>query len=161
MCSRDGISYRMLEQIVLADLNKIISAVGDLKKLAEEAQPEAKTYDRKGERDRLRGSLERVRRLKQSAYEDYKDGLIPKEDFLRYQADYKRQERLLSGQLEQMNKPRDKVDSPWIAELLKQGKLTALDRATVAEAIRQILVFEDSRVEITYTFSDDLGVLGR
>ena len=146
---------------MLEDLNKIISAVKDLKKLAEEARPEAKTYDRKGERERLRGSLERVRRLKKSAYEDYKDGLIPKEDFLRYQEDYKRQERLLSGQLEQLNKPRDKADSPWTTELLRQGKLTALDRTTVAETIRQILVFEDNRVEITYTFSDDLGVLER
>lgn len=162
VCTRHGISYRALEQIVLEDLNKIISAVEDLKKLAEEARPEAKTYDRKGERERLRGSLERVRRLKKSAYEDYKDGLIPKEDFLRYQEDYQRQEDLLSGQLEQLEQPRDReLDRPWVAELLKQGKLTALDRTTVAETIKQILVFEDGRVEITYTFSDDLGVLER
>ena len=53
------------------------------------------------------------------------------------------------------------LDRPWVAELLKQGKLTALDRTTVAETIKQILVFEDGRVEITYTFSDDLGVLER
>ena len=152
----------MLEQIVLEDLNKIISAVGDLKKLAEEARPEAKTYDRKGERERLRGSLERVRRLKKSAYEDYKDGLIPKEDFLRYQEDYQRQEKLLSGQLERLEQTRDRgLDRQWVSELLKRGKLTALDRATVAETIRQILVFEDGRLEITYTFSDDLGVLER
>ena len=39
------------------------------------------------------------------------------------------------------------------------GRLTELDRATVAETIEQIRVFEDGKVEITYTFSDDLGVL--
>lgn len=162
VCTRHGISYRALEQIVLEDLNKIISAVEDLKELAEGVRPEAKTCDRKGKRELLLGNLERVRRLKKSAYEDYKDGLITKEDFLRYQEDYQRQEKLLSGQLERPEQTRDRgLDRPWVSELLKRGKLTALDRATVAETIRQILVFEDGRLEITYTFSDDLGVLER
>ena len=49
-------------------------------------------------------------------------------------------------------------ESPWVNELLELGKLTELDRATVAETIKEILVYED-HVEITYNFSDDLGLL--
>lgn len=160
VCTRHGISYRELEQVVLEDLNKIISAAEDLKELAEEAQPEAQPHDRKAERERLQVNLERIYRLKKSAYEDYKDGLITKEDFLRYKEDYQRQENLLSVQLKQTQQVQEAVaDRPWITELLKLRKLTALDRATVAETIKQIRVFGNGRVEITYTFLDDLGIL--
>ena len=38
-------------------------------------------------------------------------------------------------------------------------KLTELDRVTVAETIKQIRVFGDGHIEITYTFSNELGLL--
>ena len=48
---------------------------------------------------------------------------------------------------------------PWVQTLLQYGKLTSLDRVTVAETVKQILIFEDGRIEITYTFSNELGLL--
>ena len=37
--------------------------------------------------------------------------------------------------------------------------VTELDRATVAETIRKIRIFEDGHIEITYAFSNELGLL--
>lgn len=160
VCSCHGISHRVLEEVLLEDLNRIIGKIGDLAQLAREAEPEAKFPDRKGERERLRGGLERIYRLKKGAYEDYREGLLSKEDFLRYQEDYQKQEALLTSRLEQMEHREEKApDRPWVTQLLKRGKLTTLDRATVAESVKQIRIFEGGRVEITYTFSDDLGAL--
>lgn len=48
---------------------------------------------------------------------------------------------------------------PWVETLLRCGQLTQLDRATVAESVRQILIFDDRHLEITYTFSNQLGLL--
>lgn len=159
VCTRHGIAHRDLEQMVLDDLNKIIASVEDLHAMAQEAQKDAKSSDQKVETARLQGSLNRVRRLRKEAYEDYKDGLISKEDYLRYREDYQSQEDRLSTQLERLRiREESPTESPWIAELLKLGKLTQLDRATVAETIKEILVYED-HVEITYNFSDDLGLL--
>lgn len=147
---------------MLDDLNEIISAVEDLNALAEESQPTVKSRDRSAERERLQGNLSRIYRLKKSAYEDYKDGLITKEDYLCYREDYQRQEAMLSSQLEQLENPQEpSMDRPWVTELLKRGKLPGLDRTTVAETIKLIRVFEDGWLEVTYTFSDDLGILGR
>ena len=73
----------------------------------------------------------------------------------------KKDGRDLTAQLEQLRRagapspPR----SPWAERLLRQGKLTHLDRATVAEVIRKILVFEDRHIEITYAFSNEQGLL--
>ena len=160
VCTKHSISHAVLEEIVLHDLNQIISSVQNLQTLAEEAkQPSSR--GRFGERERLEGGLKRLYRLKKSAYEDYRDGLIRREDFMRYQSDYERQERELSAQLQQLEnvQEEDLLLHPWVQSLLQHGKLTSLDRVTVAETVRQILVFEDGRIEITYTFSNELGLL--
>ena len=161
-CSRHSIPHTVLEQIVLDDLERVIGAVRDLPSLVEEAPvqsaPQAAVQ---GERERLEAGLERLYRMKKSAYEDLQDGLLDRGDFIRYKKDYERQERALTAQLEQLRRagapspPR----SPWAERLLRQGKLTHLDRATVAEVIRKILVFEDRHIEITYAFSNEQGLL--
>ena len=114
------------------------------------------------ERLKVQGGLDRLYRLKKSAYEDCREGLLGEADFLRYKADYERQEAQLKAQLELLREPAegDLPRSPWVESLLRHGRLTELDRATVAETIRQILIFEDRRAELTYSFSDDLGILG-
>ena len=160
VCSKHSISHRVLEGIVLEDLNRIIAAVRDWKRLAEE-QPERARRDLQGERARLELNLARIRDRKRKSYEDYQDGLLSREDYLRYREDYERQEGAVSAQLEQLSQADEAAPlrRPWVEALLRRGELTQLDRVTVAEAVRQILVFADGHVEITYTFSNELGLL--
>ena len=58
---------------MLEDLNKVIASVEDLHALAQEAKENTRPTDHSAEQERLQGSLERVRRLRKSAYEDYED----------------------------------------------------------------------------------------
>lgn len=161
VCSKHSISYRELERIILDDLNKIIATVENLKALVEETRQQPKKRELQAEKDRLNGKLELLYRKKKTAYEDYQDNLIRREDYLRYKEDYERQETQLEQQLAQLETAdeEDILDRPWVESLLKHGKLTELDRTTVAETIQQILIFEDNRIEITYTFTDDPGLL--
>ena len=160
VCTKHSISHQVLEQIVLDDLNRIIGTVQNLQALAQETGGEVPRGTTAG-RQRLEGGLDRLYRLKKAAYEDYRDGLLRREDFLRYQADYERQERELTAQLQQLESTQEEalLLHPWVQSLLQHGKLTSLDRVTVAETVGQILVFEDGKIEITYTFSDELGLL--
>lgn len=159
VCSRHGVAYRDLEEILLDDLNKVIAAVDDLHALAREVRSAPRPTVDEAERARLNASLERVRRLRKGAYEDYRDGTLSKADYLQYKADYQRQEDALAAQLKRLSdREGEREESPWIEQLLKLGRLTELDRATVAETIKEILVYED-HIEITYNFSDDLGLL--
>lgn len=160
ICSAHSITHEELSSIVLDDLNRIIGAIQDLKTLAEEAAPSVPKRDLSIERDRLQASLDRIYRLKKTAYEDYREGLLSKEDYLRYKADYETQEKHLTKQLEQLSKEKEPnvLDNPWIASLLQHGRLTELDRATIAETIQEIQVYSDGRIEITYRFADDLGL---
>lgn len=156
VCTRHSISHWELEQIVLDDLNRLIAAAGGgLKALAEETRPQRARKNIQAERNRLQSSLERIYRLKKGTYEDYRAGLLGKEDYLRYRNDYTSQEEQLSTQLKQLEQPEEEFSShrPWVDALVQYGKLTQLDRVTMAEAVKQILIFEDGRLEITYLFS--------
>ena len=89
---------------------------------------------------KLEAALQRIQRRRQSAYEDYQDALISKEDFLRYRADYDAQEQALQAQLDKLRSSAqdDPLALPWVKELLALGHLTELDRPTVAAAIWEI-----------------------
>ncbi len=165
VCTRHAVSQRALENIVLADLNRVINSVGDLGKAVQAAVEQPKERrNLQAEQERCQGGLNRLYRLKKAAYEDFKEGLINREDFLRYKADYERQEEQLAAQMARLGEPEkeeDALGTAWVEELLRHGKLTVLDRATLAETIERILIFEDGKIEITYLFSDDSGVLGK
>ena len=53
----------------------------------------------------------------------------------------------------------DPLALPWVKELLASGRLTELDRPTVASAIREIRVYEGNRVEIDYLFPEGCRAL--
>ena len=110
---------------------------------------------------KLEAALQRIQRRRQSAYEDYQDALISKEDFLRYRADYDAQEQALQAQLDKL---RDSVQDeplslPWVKELLASGQLGELDRPTGAAAIREIRVYEGNRMEIDYLLPESYRAL--
>lgn len=158
-CTKHYILQDDLERIILKDLNSIIGAVDNLHKIAEENKrdlPSAKNTA--NEAKRLEAALARVCKLKQGAYEDYRDKLISREDFIRYKQDYDAQEETLMLQLEQLQKSEESVSqvNPWINKLLQMGRLEELDRETIVQTIKEIKIFEDKRIEIQYLFSDAL-----
>lgn len=159
VCTRHGITQGELEEIILSDLNQVISAVGGLEDLVRAADDKGERQEKGKEKAVLQGAQQRLYRLKKAAYEDYREGLLGREDYLRYKEDYERQEQKLGAQLACLKEAKEAGlgEKPWVASLLREGRLLALDRSTLAETVKEILIFED-RIEITYTFSDDLGL---
>ncbi len=88
--------------------------------------------------------------------------MISREDFLRYRDDYEKQEKTLENQLaelEERMRRGDKPESGWVQRLLEYGRLTELDRPTIAGTINEIKIFEGGRIEIAYRFSEELSAL--
>ena len=163
ICSRHSISHRELERIVLEDLNRLLGTVWEWETLVRETASSASAGgDLPMEKGRLRAGLERLYQRKRAAYEDYREGLLTKEDYLRYREDYEEQEKGLSAQLALTERAQESPvpEVPWVKALLENRGLTVLDRLTVAETLRQILIFEDGRLEITYAFSHGGEVFG-
>ena len=161
VCSPHYIAQADLEAILLTDLNRIINAVTDLKHLAEESRNTAMAAaPRIHAENCLRSALERIRRLKKNAYEDYREQLLSKAEFLRYKADYDRQEQTLQQQLDAcMESKVPTLKQPWVDNLLTLGHLTELDRMTLAQTVKEIRIYEGKHIEITYLFSRELDAL--
>lgn len=168
VCSNHYIRHEILEQIVLDDLNTVISSVNDIKSLVESQGREKNGYKKRQEREleSAREQLQKLDRLKKESYLDYKEDLISKEEYLSFREDYLRQEQFLKTKLEKLShmeneNPESVLRSPWVQDLLLHQKLDRLDRDTIVEFVEKIEIGEkdeNARQEITihYRFSDEL-----
>lgn len=162
-CTPHTLPFHVLEEIVLNDLRAIIQNINDLKKLVENQSfpyPKAEEIAKK-EFIRVKAELERVLKLKKSVYEDYKEGMISKEEFFTYREDYLKKEKLYQKQTETLeekmkeNVIEDVFQTPWLKRLLKMKEIEKLDRAIIVEMVDQIVVYENRRIKIRYNFSNE------
>ncbi len=163
-CTPHTLPLHVLEDIVLEDLRAVIHNVQDLQELVKSQSfhyPNAKEIAGK-ELVRVKGELERVQKLKKSVYEDYKEGLISKEEFLAYREDYLKKEELYAKQakaLEEKEKERvtqDVFETPWLKRLLELKDIEKLDREIIVEMIDRIIVYENRKIKICYNFGSEL-----
>lgn len=161
-CSPHTLPFSVLEQIVLDDLKKIIDSISDLERLVKE-KPIKKSADGhlQEQTAKLKQELEKISRWKQSLYEDYKEEMISKEEYIAYREEYTEKQNMLQNQIDALKTRcvQDEerlLESPWVARLLRFKEITAIDRSIVVEMIDKILVYENRRIRIIYNFSDEL-----
>ena len=159
--------------IVLDDLNTVIASIKNLKAIVEEQQKSSKagTDFHEKEQKILKEKLEKTIRLKREAYDDYKEGILTKEECLQLREEYTEQETLYRQKLsvledENNEMSRGHMHSPWITELLERQGLTSLDRETVVQFLDKIEIGEkddtnQQNITIHYRFSDELDDLFR
>lgn len=163
-CTPHTLPMKVLESIVLGDLKAIIQSIGDLEEIVK-AQNFTTSKMQKindTELSKLKAELERIKKLKQSVYEDYKEDLISKEEFLSYREDYLTKETLFVKQIEALEEKanetvtEDIFETPWLKRLLELKDIEELDRDIVVEMIHEIKVYENRKIKITYNFSNEL-----
>lgn len=168
-CTSHKISYDILEQILLSDLQIILREVNDLEGMVNAQETEICT-DRsklmmKKERVRLQTSLDRMLSLKKAVYEDYREELISKEEFIAYRQDYIEKEKLLVKQLGSLTagietqRRKNISEQPWFRQLLECKQVECLDRDIVSEMLHEIKVYENNTLRIAYNFSGELSEL--
>ena len=163
-CTPHTLPMAVLEEIVLGDLKVIARSVDDLKELVQSQSFTASKVKRIADTEltKIKVELERVKRLKKSIYEDYREELISKEEFLFYREDYLKKEELYSKQIETLeekkkdNVTEDVFETPWLKRLLELKDIGALDRDIVVEMISEIKVYENRKIKIIYNFGNEL-----
>ena len=163
-CTPHTLPMAVLEDIVLGDLKAIVDSVDNLKELVQSQSFTASKVKRIADTElsKIKAELERVKRLKKSIYEDYREELISKEEFLSYRDDYLKKEELYSKQIEALeekkkdNVTEDVFETPWLKRLLELKDIETLDRDIVVEMISEIKVYENRKIKITYNFGNEL-----
>lgn len=162
-CTPHTLPLPVLEEIVLDDLNAVIRKAGDLQALVgSQPFPNPKAEEVAGkELARAKAELERVQKLKKSLYEDYKEGMISKEEFFAYREDYRKKEGLYKKQAETLEgkikggAEENVFETPWLKRLLEMKDIEKLDREVIAEMVDQIVVYENSKIKIRYNFANE------
>lgn len=164
LCSPHTLPLKDLEKIILDDLKVLIQNVKDLQELVKSQSFTASKAKRITDTElmKIKSELERVKRLKKAIYEDYKEELITKEEFLSYREDYQKKEELYFKQIETLEtKKKDNVtedifELPWLKRLLELKDIKELDRDIIVEMIDEIIVYENRKIKIRYNFGDEL-----
>lgn len=166
-CTPHPLPHEVIEKIVLNDLKSIIQSIDNLHEIIQEQIQNCERMNNIHEKEGqyLETELQKIKRLKKSVYEDYKEELISKEEYITYRQEYQKKEDALNNQIAQLQKKQtnqtdtDIYSNPWIKRLLELRDIQELDRQIVVEMIHEIKVYENHKIVITYNFSDELEAL--
>lgn len=179
VCSPHSINAEALEESVLKLLNCQIRNVTDLGRILDKLDD---AQIRKGEIDKRnrqaakkKEEIQKYNRLRLDLYEDYKDGLITKEEYLELKEIYENRTQAAEQILEAMEVEaafladgRENTCG-WVNEFKKYGVLERLSREVVIFLIAQIFVYEKKkgerypRIEVQFKYAEEcqasLGLL--
>ncbi|MFQ9515800.1 MAG: recombinase family protein [Eubacterium sp.] len=167
-CSAHTIKMEVLEEIILNDFNKIVESIHNLKEMIEENTKAVKKSQSSlsSQLAKIESDIQKIQRDKLSSYQDYKDGIISRDDFSEYSklCEKKLEQSSNRKQLleEKMTSNNDEIkgyQNSWISNLLETGKVDKLDRDIVVQMIDKIYVYDDKTIKIVYNFSDELKIL--
>ncbi len=164
-CSNHQIPEKQLEDTVLTLLQEHIQMVVELDLCLQAIRnaPKKRINTKKLE-DRLvaiEADLDRYRRLKTSAYEDLKDGILSKEDYMDIRNQY--DARIADASLAQEQVKKELAlffeagysSQQWIHDFKEHRNIQTLTRSVAVQCIEKIQIYEGKRIEITFTHAQD------
>lgn len=152
VCRRNAVKVDFIENLVLEKLNEQIERAGEIK------YNKSDSISNQTDISKFEILLEKNNKMKKSLYEDYREGILTKEEYLQYKSDYQKEDELIIGQIEAIrnnNAKEDDEKNEWIETLLKHKKIERLDRETVAEVLDKIVITsteEELKIDIIFRF---------
>ncbi|MCM1128230.1 MAG: recombinase family protein [Lachnospiraceae bacterium] len=171
VCSSHSINAENLEESVLLLLNKQIESVTDLESILEklgEAQRQNGELAKKNRQViKKKEEIKKYCSLRLSLYEDYKEGLITKEEYMELKETYGQRIQAAEQGLIALEEGIELLaagfghSSSWISEFKRFGCLEELSREVVVSLVEKICVFEKRegerypRIEIRFKYAEE------
>ena len=164
-CTSHIIPFEVLYDIVMRDLKEIICGIENLQEIVKHqlfkfSKGKCTTVEKTM---KIKMELEKVRKMKKTIYEDYKEKLISKEEFISYRDEYRKKENLYTNQMQVFDERQKKdtmpekiMENSWLKRLTEQKDIQMLDREIVVEMIDHITVYENYKIKISYNFGDEM-----
>ncbi|MBP3233138.1 MAG: recombinase family protein [Eubacterium sp.] len=163
-CSPHRIQKKKLEKDVLLLLQTHIASVLDLKKILDYVdivpfqQIELKELEKR--KEEMEERVIKSREIRDHLYEDMRDGIIPKEDYMEMYEGYtnnrkkaeeavKVLENEIASVLEQSTEKYQ-----WLSYFSEHENIRELTRTVAVELIDKIRVFDKKHIEVTFNFDD-------
>lgn len=168
-CSSHRIKADDLENTVLAVLQNQIQMVIQMNDCLEMIGnlPFRKINLKKAEErlEKIEDEISKYRRLKVSLYEDMKDGLVSKEDYIDIGTQYEERIKNAEQSKNQVRKEMDKLISNtseqqiWMQDFIEHKNLTTLSRTAAVELIEKVLIYEDKKIEVQFRHAEEFATL--
>ncbi len=110
---------------------------------------------------KLNNDIDKIKRLKKVAYEDWKLERISKEEFINYSNDYEKSIENLNNEIKVYENKieaslRDiKEDEYWIEHFRRNKKIKSLSREVIEELIDCIYIHEGGNITIKFKYQDE------
>ena len=164
-CSTHTISATACENAVLLALQMHSKSILDMERVLAAAENMAYTQDNvKKLTARLEAKREEIRRnndFRLSLYESYREGILPKDDFLNFKASYdgkiKEAEIVvlqLQAEIEQTAEG-EAQNHGWVDKFRQNVNTSTLERKMVAELIEKVSVYEGGRIDVCFRYYDE------
>lgn len=152
LCRSHSVRESILENLILQKFNAELVKLEDadfIRNKSKREKIDLKKYDDK---------LNRLFVLRKEAYEDYKSGLLSKEEYISFKESYSKEEVLVKGQMDTLRQSMEEKSEreEWVENLRKYRRIEHLDRSILACILDGITVYEDEneiRVDIKLKYS--------
>lgn len=163
-CSFQGIKELELLQAVFEATRMQVQLAGNMEKIVQFHNENSVMKEQsqiKSQLQKARAELEKIKRQKESLYDDYADNLMNEQDYLYAQTRYKEKEAALQKHILELNtslescSKKDLNKNPWLKNTLCFQDVTELTREMALALIEKIVVYHDMALQITFRFQDD------
>lgn len=163
-CSSHTINEKQLEEVVLLSIRTHITAVMDLERTLNfvKSYPIGKLCIKKLDARIMQNEqeIDKCNKLKVSIYEDMREGLISKEEFVQLKDEFQsrvdeatRAVGKLEQEIETILSNKSETQE-WIECFKEHSSISHLTRQVVIGLIHKIYVYEDNRVFIRFRYQD-------
>lgn len=162
---KHGVREEAITQAVLEAINMQIKSLIDIKQLIIQISDLKTVKTEVVNFDKLMSAKKKLisknRNLKVMCYEDWKDGLIDKQDYLHMNNKYASKINTLSNEIiELMSEKKTYLDMQnnrldWVDEIIKNGIIIKLTREVMVSLIKIIYVHQGNILEIVFNFKKE------
>ena len=169
VCSSHRIREDFLSKAVLEMLRthlSLISTIDEVQEIiAKLPLQEKEVQKRCRQLEERRNELARYQKLKISVYEDYKEALLTKKEYLEMKEDYEVSCTRLEEAIETLEREvsllvkENGLHSPWIERLKGSGNISELDRGLLAMTVDEIIVMDSEHIKVHFKYRDEFEIV--
>lgn len=171
-CTSHSIMENKLTEIILTDINSILEKIEKIEQIEARARERAQSANLKSNSNieaditNVEIQLDRIKHLKKSIYEDYKAGLLTKEEFIDYKADYDKQEVCMNELIKKMkdsgtSEEEALLESDFVKTIKGTPHVTELTRCILENFYEKIIIYEDHRIKFKYKFGEVVEAISK
>ena len=165
VCTKHTIRTDVLEKAILEaiqmQINLAVKFDDLVQTISKSAYKNLENHNLEMQLNKQYDEQERVFRLKQSAYEDWKAGDLSKEEYFEFKKRYDKQSEDIAQYIEHLQEEKERYrkaitfENAWITTFKNKKNITELNREIIIQLIDMIYVHEGGNITIKFKYADE------